>query len=576
MFQGLLFLMYHPNLDDPLSPLFEGQMDNESFLYNVRRSLRGQDVMGFKFEKMIDDDDDDDKKEGEKGADGEGLFIKDLGEQGATGAISMNSMVDELVHDVLHKVVDEQEQDNNVETGARSMDTVVDGLVQGVLHKVVNEQEQDTAVNGLVQGVLLKVDEKNQSVIVDGLVQVHNEELRTESENVIGKSADTEVQACMVALLDLVTDKVDAELKCSGFKSEEGSVGASCEVVSNKCDYEQNVRNMQPSENEKDSGTNLRDSGENQVLSKTLACYRMCPAEAGNNEHKTDVASDVHAHEDCAVQTDQSGACGGACGGICSIPAGPRHSTEEIRRITQLLDELLTRARLENAEIEAAIQGQSQGWRRGQGEDVSVEDSTEERTEAEVACNDMVNSFVSRHGMQSERTRRLLMEIQTAINYVLPVAEQRNSTPDGNNDDTEALPEPRRTRLPIQFRSDDSDSVRSSPVAPDCSSPIPIPDILEQVEAMLKNIEENGEPDDDIGSDSDTFFTDDEDSFEDIDELSEYGVEQLFDREMQELRSIERQREWADTQRYLNRVIQRNIAEFIGCLLNIDAMFAII
>ena len=39
--QGLLFLLQEPNLEDPLSSMFDGTEDEEEFLRNVRRSLRG-------------------------------------------------------------------------------------------------------------------------------------------------------------------------------------------------------------------------------------------------------------------------------------------------------------------------------------------------------------------------------------------------------------------------------------------------------------------------------------------------------------------------------------------------------
>ena len=54
--QGLLFLMHHPNLDDPLSSMFNGSEDEEEFVNNVRRSLRGEEVDGIEFERNLVDD----------------------------------------------------------------------------------------------------------------------------------------------------------------------------------------------------------------------------------------------------------------------------------------------------------------------------------------------------------------------------------------------------------------------------------------------------------------------------------------------------------------------------------------
>lgn len=53
--QGLLFLLYNPNLEDPLSPLFDPESDNDfdGFAENVRRSLEGGEVEGCTFERNL-------------------------------------------------------------------------------------------------------------------------------------------------------------------------------------------------------------------------------------------------------------------------------------------------------------------------------------------------------------------------------------------------------------------------------------------------------------------------------------------------------------------------------------------
>jgi len=55
--QGLLFLFYNPNIEDPLNPLFNGTEDNDEFEDNVRKSLLGEDVDGTQFERnQVSDD----------------------------------------------------------------------------------------------------------------------------------------------------------------------------------------------------------------------------------------------------------------------------------------------------------------------------------------------------------------------------------------------------------------------------------------------------------------------------------------------------------------------------------------
>ncbi len=51
--QGLLFLFYNPNVEDPLSSMFTGTESEEDFLENVRKSLRGEEVEGVEFERNL-------------------------------------------------------------------------------------------------------------------------------------------------------------------------------------------------------------------------------------------------------------------------------------------------------------------------------------------------------------------------------------------------------------------------------------------------------------------------------------------------------------------------------------------
>lgn len=53
--QGLLFLLYNPNLEDPLNPMFSpSEYENfDEFVANVRRSLEGCEIDGYKFERNL-------------------------------------------------------------------------------------------------------------------------------------------------------------------------------------------------------------------------------------------------------------------------------------------------------------------------------------------------------------------------------------------------------------------------------------------------------------------------------------------------------------------------------------------
>lgn len=53
--QGLLFLIYNPNLTDPLNSMFYGNEPDEEFEKNVRISLRGGTVDGVTFNRALSD-----------------------------------------------------------------------------------------------------------------------------------------------------------------------------------------------------------------------------------------------------------------------------------------------------------------------------------------------------------------------------------------------------------------------------------------------------------------------------------------------------------------------------------------
>ena len=64
--QGLLFLIYNPNLADPLNSLFYGNEDIENYEKTVRLSLRGESVDGLSFPRNLPDDYESDTEEEEQ------------------------------------------------------------------------------------------------------------------------------------------------------------------------------------------------------------------------------------------------------------------------------------------------------------------------------------------------------------------------------------------------------------------------------------------------------------------------------------------------------------------------------
>ncbi len=54
--QGILFLFYNPNLEDPLIDLFDGSEAYDDFKVDVRESLEGNWVADFPFERNLPDD----------------------------------------------------------------------------------------------------------------------------------------------------------------------------------------------------------------------------------------------------------------------------------------------------------------------------------------------------------------------------------------------------------------------------------------------------------------------------------------------------------------------------------------
>ena len=64
--QGLLFLIYNPNLADPLNSLFYGNEDMENYEKTVRLSLRGESVDGLSFPRNLPDDYESDTEEEEE------------------------------------------------------------------------------------------------------------------------------------------------------------------------------------------------------------------------------------------------------------------------------------------------------------------------------------------------------------------------------------------------------------------------------------------------------------------------------------------------------------------------------
>ena len=53
--QGLLFIFYNPNVEDPLNPAFAGDEDQERMKYNIRRSMRGKDIEETEYDNVLPD-----------------------------------------------------------------------------------------------------------------------------------------------------------------------------------------------------------------------------------------------------------------------------------------------------------------------------------------------------------------------------------------------------------------------------------------------------------------------------------------------------------------------------------------
>jgi len=63
--QGILFLFYNPNLEDPLSDLIDGLETYEFFKKNVQRSLRGETIDCHPFERNLPEDFEEEEEEEE-------------------------------------------------------------------------------------------------------------------------------------------------------------------------------------------------------------------------------------------------------------------------------------------------------------------------------------------------------------------------------------------------------------------------------------------------------------------------------------------------------------------------------
>jgi len=88
--QGLLFLLYNPNLEDPLSPWFDPEYDTdlEVFAENVRLSLEGGVVEGNQFERnLVVEDSDNFQSEESKQTTNDG-DINEIRDQVAEGEIT--------------------------------------------------------------------------------------------------------------------------------------------------------------------------------------------------------------------------------------------------------------------------------------------------------------------------------------------------------------------------------------------------------------------------------------------------------------------------------------------------------
>lgn len=64
--QGLLFMFYNPNIEDPLNPAFTGGETQEEFQDNILKSMRGEEIDGVEYEAVYKNGEEDtqfDKKD---------------------------------------------------------------------------------------------------------------------------------------------------------------------------------------------------------------------------------------------------------------------------------------------------------------------------------------------------------------------------------------------------------------------------------------------------------------------------------------------------------------------------------
>lgn len=177
--QGLLFLLYNPNLEDPLSPLFDPEQDNDydTFAQNVRQSLEGGVVEGLSFERNLVEED---KSTGIR--DESALFQK---EDEAKQANEHDSLVGDVPCEVVDENADESTTEGANSTRPPETEPVNKAMVSGMIDTAANK-DTDTFDSGEKLKETLVINEREVIVTTEpnpiafvGAIRTANPELKT-------------------------------------------------------------------------------------------------------------------------------------------------------------------------------------------------------------------------------------------------------------------------------------------------------------------------------------------------------------------------------------------------------------
>ncbi|XP_041358643.1 uncharacterized protein LOC121375315 [Gigantopelta aegis] len=148
--QGILFLFYHPNIEDPLSPYFDPSLSEDEFADNVKRSLRGEDVEGVEYTCNMYGETEDNAKTDEGKVE---LIMDSLSSKDEKTADITKDVANDTNENVENNPVGERNEDIVVTTGAVN-ESVIPEIKFGVIDfsNIVEAEVKDgeTEVNSSV------------------------------------------------------------------------------------------------------------------------------------------------------------------------------------------------------------------------------------------------------------------------------------------------------------------------------------------------------------------------------------------------------------------------------------------